>query len=160
MRYSETLSQSTLYYALRLTDGSVLRLAATQYSVWMLVLQALQPVAAVMLLALCLALWLAGRLSRQLVEPINALDPGRLEDQEPYEELAPLVRKIRSQNQQIERQMTDLRRQRREFAALTEHMSEDCWSLTKRPGCSPTTLRRCGCCMRMPLRRRGRVCWR
>ena len=124
VRYSETLSQSTLYYALRLTDGSVLRLAATQYSVWMLVLQALQPVAAVMLLALCLALWLAGRLSRQLVEPINALDPGRLEDQEPYEELAPLVRKIRSQNQQIERQMKDLRRQRREFAALTEHMSE------------------------------------
>ena len=120
VRYSETLSQSTLYYALRLTDGSVLRLAATQYSVWMLVLQALQPVAAVMLLAL----WLAGRLSRQLVEPINALDPGRLEDQEPYEELAPLVRKIRSQNQQIERQMKDLRRQRREFAALTEHMSE------------------------------------
>lgn len=34
VRYSETLSQSTLYYALRLTDGSVLRLAATQYSVW------------------------------------------------------------------------------------------------------------------------------
>lgn len=64
-----------LYYALRLTDGSVLRLAATQYSVWMLVLQALQPVAAVMLLALCLALWLAGRLSRQLVEPINCTGP-------------------------------------------------------------------------------------
>ena len=34
------------------------------------------------------------------------------------------MRKIRSQNQQIERQMKDLRRQRREFAALTEHMSE------------------------------------
>ena len=46
VRYSETLSQATVYSALRLTDGSVLRLATTQYSVWMLVLQALQPVAA------------------------------------------------------------------------------------------------------------------
>lgn len=124
VRYSKTLAQSTVYYALRLTDGSVLRLATTQYSVWMLVLQALQPVAVMMLLAFCLALWLAGRLSRQLVEPINALDPGHLDEQDSYEELAPLVRKIRSQNRQIQRQMEDLLRQRQEFAAITEHMSE------------------------------------
>lgn len=124
VRYSETLAQSTVYYALRLTDGSVLRLATTQYSVWMLVLQAMQPMALMMLLALCLAFWLAGRLSRQLVEPINALDPSDLDDQDGYEELAPLVRKIRSQNRQIQRQMEDLLRQRQEFAAITEHMSE------------------------------------
>ena len=124
VRYSETLSQSTVYAALRLTDGSVLRLATTQYSVWMLVLQALQPVAVVVLAALCLALWLASRLSRQLVEPINAIDPGHLGDQETYDELAPIVGKIRSQNQQIQRQLEDLRRQREEFASITEHMSE------------------------------------
>ena len=124
VRYSETLSQATVYSALRLTDGSVLRLATTQYSVWMLVLQALQPVAVVVLAALCLALWLASRLSRQLVAPINAIDPGHLEDRETYEELAPIVGKIRSQNQQIQRQLADLRRQREEFASITEHMSE------------------------------------
>ena len=124
VRYSQTLAQSTLYYALRLTDGSVLRLATTQYSVWMLVLQALQPVAAVILLALCLALWLAGRLSRQLVAPINAIDPGHLEEQDTYDELAPIVGKIRSQNQQIQQQLEDLRRQREEFDSITEHMSE------------------------------------
>ena len=124
VRYSQTLAQSTLYYALRLTDGSVLRLATTQYSVWMLVLQALQPVAAVILLALCLALWLAGRLSRQLVAPINAIDPGHLEEQDTYDELAPIVGKIRSQNQQIQQQLVDLRRQREEFDSITEHMSE------------------------------------
>ena len=124
VRFSETLSQSTVYYALRLTDGSVLRLATTQYSVWMLVLQALQPVAAVILLALCLALWLAGRLSRQLVAPINAIDPGHLEEQDTYDELAPIVGKIRSQNQQIQQQLEDLRRQREEFDSITEHMSE------------------------------------
>lgn len=124
VRYSETMAQTIVYYALRLDDGSVLRLATTQYSVWMLVIQALQPVALTMALAFFLALWLAGRLSRQLVEPINALNPGDLEERETYEELAPLVRKIRSQNRQIHQQMEDLRRQREEFDAITEHMSE------------------------------------
>ena len=65
-RRSDTLSQRTVYYALRMNDGSVMRLAATQYSVWMLVLQALRPVILIVLLAVGLAMWLAGRLSRQL----------------------------------------------------------------------------------------------
>ena len=123
-RYSDTLSQKTLYYALRLSDGSVLRVSDTQYSVWMLVLQALQPVALVMVLAFCLALWLAGRLARQLVEPINAVDLNDPGDEIGYEELAPLVGKLRSQKRQISRQMEDLRRRREEFTAITENMSE------------------------------------
>ena len=123
-RYSDTLSQKTLYYALRLSDGSVLRVSDTQYSVWMLVLQALQPVALVMVLAFCLALWLAGRLARQLVEPINAMDLNDPGEEIGYEELAPLVGKLRSQKRQISRQMEDLRRSREEFAAITENMSE------------------------------------
>lgn len=122
-RYSDTLSQKTVYYALRLADGSVLRLADTQYSVWTLVLQAMQPVALVTLLAVCLALWLAGRVSRRLVEPINAIDPDAPGETD-YEELAPLVGKLRSQNRRIQRQVEDLRRQREEFSAITENMSE------------------------------------
>ena len=108
-RYSSTLSQKTVYYALRLSDGSVLRLADTQYSVWVLVLQAMQPVVLMMLLAFCLAPWLAGRVSRQLVEPINAIDLKEPGDEAPYEELSPLIGKIRSQNRQIQRQVETLR---------------------------------------------------
>ncbi len=124
VRGSDTLGQRTLYYALRLEDGSVLRLAETQYSVWMLVVEALQPVALVMVLAFCLALALAGRVARQLVAPINAIDlsdPGSGED---YEELAPLLGRIRSQNRQIQSQLRDMRRRQEEFAAITENMSE------------------------------------
>ena len=73
-RYSDTLSQKTVYYAMRLSDGSVLRTSDTQYAVWMMVLQVLQPVALMALLAALLALWLSGRVARQLVEPINAID--------------------------------------------------------------------------------------
>lgn len=123
-RYSDTLAQKTVYYALRLRDGSVLRLSDAQYSVWLLVLQAMQPVALAALLAVCLAFWLAGRVSRQLVAPINAIDPDDPGDEMEYEELAPLVGKLRSQNRRIQKQVEDLRRWREEFAAITENMSE------------------------------------
>ena len=122
-RYSDTLSQKTVYYALRLSDGSVLRTSDTNYSVWMMVLQALQPVALMMVLAFCLALWLAGRVARQLVEPINASDPSA-PSEDVYEELSPLLTKIRSQNRQIQRQLLDLQQRREEFTAITENMSE------------------------------------
>ena len=124
VRHSDTLSERTIYYAMRLSDGSVLRLATTQSSVWVLVLQALRPVILVMCLAFCLALWLAGRLSRQLVEPINAIDLSNPDAEEAYEELSPLIGKIRSQNRQINRHLETLRQRREEFDAITEHMSE------------------------------------
>ena len=123
-RYSKTLSQKTLYYALRLDDGSVLRVSDTQYSVWLLVLQALQPVALVLLLAFVLGLVLASRVARQLVQPINAIDLNDPEGAEGYEELTPLLSKIRSQNRQIQQQVLDLKRRQEEFTAITENMSE------------------------------------
>ena len=122
-RYSDTLSQQTLYVAQRLADGTVLRVSSTQYSVWMLVLQALQPVALMMLLAFVLAMALASRVSRQLVEPINNIDLNDPAGGETYEELTPLLSK-RSQQRQIQRQMRDLKRRQEEFVAITENMSE------------------------------------
>ena len=123
-RYSDTLGEKTVYFALRLSDGTVLRVSDTQYSVWRMVLQALQPVALVMVLAFVLAMLLASRVAKQLVAPINAIDLGHAEEAETYEELAPLLGKIRSQNRQIQRQMGELKRQQEEFTAITENMSE------------------------------------
>ncbi len=123
-RYSQTLAEQTLYYALRLSDGSVLRVSDVQYSVWMLVVQALQPVALMLLVAALLAMALASRVSRQLVRPINAIDLNDPAAGEDYEELAPLLGRIRSQNRQIQQQMRDLKRRQEEFAAITENMSE------------------------------------
>jgi len=124
VRYSDTLSQQTLYAAQRLADGTVLRVSSAQYSVWVLVLQALQPVALMMLLAFVLAMVLASRVSRQLVEPINAIDLNDPAGSETYEELTPLLSKLRSQQRQIQRQMRDLKRRQEEFIAITENMSE------------------------------------
>ena len=43
-RYSETLTEKMLYQAVRLTDGSVLRISGSQKTVWMLVLGMLHAV--------------------------------------------------------------------------------------------------------------------
>lgn len=146
-RYSDTLAQKTLYYALRLSDGSVVRVADTQYTVWAMVLQAAQPVALMMLLAAVLALALASRVSKQLVAPINQLDLDAPETAECYEELSPLLGKIRSQQRQIRRQMEDLRQRQEEFAALTETMSEGFVAVdqeTRVLACNPAALRLLG----------------
>lgn len=101
VRHSDTLSEKTIYYALRLSDGTILRVSDTEYSVWRLVIQAMQPMALVLVLAFVLALVLASRVSRQLVQPINALDLSQPGDQAPYEELAPLLGKDSSCRQVI-----------------------------------------------------------
>ena len=124
VRHSDTLSEKTIYYALRLSDGTILRVSDTEYSVWRLVIQAMQPMALVLVLAFVLALVLASRVSRQLVQPINALDLSQPGDQAPYEELAPLLGKIRSQNRQIQKHMLDLKQRQEEFTTITENMSE------------------------------------
>ena len=103
VRYSDTLSQQTLYAAQRLADGTVLRVSSAQYSVWVLVLQALQPVALMMLLAFILAMALASRVARQLVEPINAIDLNDPAGSETYEELTPqLISLIQETNAKAE----------------------------------------------------------
>ena len=64
------------------------------------------------------------RVARQLVEPINAIDLNSPAGSETYEELTPLLSKLRSQQRQIQRQMRDLKRRQEEFTAITENMSE------------------------------------
>jgi two-component system phosphate regulon sensor histidine kinase PhoR len=123
-RYSDTLAQKTRYYALRLADGTVLRVSESQDSVWVLVVRTLQPAALIALLVLALAAWMAGRVSRQIVAPINALDPAAPGDGPVYDELTPLLARIQNQNRQIRAQMEELRRRQEEFAAVTENMGE------------------------------------
>lgn len=122
--YTDSASEKTMSYALRLSDGTVLRVSDTQHLVWTLVRQAMQSVVLVMLLALVLALVLANRVARQIVRPINRIDLNDPGNSEIYEELTPLLSRIRSQNLQIERQVQELKRQRAEFEDITENMSE------------------------------------
>lgn len=123
-RNSATISKKTIYYACRLSDGTVLRVSGTQDSVFGILFSILKPMAWVLLAALLLALVLSYRVSKRVVRPLNELDLEHPQKVETYEELTPLLEKISAQNRQIRAQMEQLRRSQEEFAAVTGHMSE------------------------------------
>ena len=123
-RYSSTLLQKTVYYAKRLPDGTVLRLSAVRVTAGVLVLNMLQPILLVLAAALILSGVLAGRLARRITEPLNRLDLEQPLENDTYEELAPLLRRMEHQRRQIDRQMGELRQRSEEFDQITGSMNE------------------------------------
>lgn len=123
-RMSSTLSEKTMYYAVRLENGNVLRVSSNQASVWMLLLQLLPPFVAVLILMLLLSGVFASRLSGKVVEPLNGLDLEHPEENDAYDEVQPLLSKIGRQSRQIRLQLEAARRQQKEFSIITENMQE------------------------------------
>ena len=123
-RYSDTLLQKTVYYAKRLPDGTVLRLSAIRVTTGVLVLNMLQPILLVLAAALILSGVLASRLAQRITEPLNRLDLEHPLENDTYEELAPLLRRMEHQRRQIDRQMDELRRRSEEFEQITGSMNE------------------------------------
>ena len=123
-RYSSTLLQKTVYYAQRLPDGTVLRLSAVRVTAGVLVLNMLQPILLVLAAALILSGVLAGRLARRITEPLNRLELEHPLENDTYEELAPLLRRMEHQRRQIDRQMGELRQRSEEFDQITGSMNE------------------------------------
>ena len=124
VRMSDTLSKNTVYYALRLSDNSVIRVSSTQYSVFALILQLVQPTLCIIFVMLILAGIFASRIAGKIVEPINELNLEKPEENEAYEEVAPLLSKINRQNRQIRTQLEEARRSQEEFSIITENMQE------------------------------------
>ena len=123
-RYSSTLMERLLYSAQRLEDGSVIRLAITQNSVLTIVLGMIQPILLVSLVAVILALVLASRVSKTVVRPLNELNLDEPLNNEGFDELSPLLRRIDSQQRQLKGQALELKQKKDEFLAVTSNMSE------------------------------------
>lgn len=127
VRYSNTLSDKQLYSAIRLSDGSVLRLSNVQMAVWTLLFGFAQPICFVILIAFVLSLVLASRVSKRILEPINSInpdDPMQHIDEEEYREIAPLLRRIQSQNEQLKQDQKEIEKAaliRQEFTANVSH---------------------------------------
>ena len=123
-RYSDTLSEKTIYYALRLKDGTVLRVSGTQDSVLALVENLIFPLCGLLCLMLILSGIMASAISKRIVKPINELELESPEENQIYEELSPLLSKIHRQNREIQNQLELAKQQQEEFALITENMQE------------------------------------
>ena len=124
IRRSSTLSEHPLYYAKRMQDGTVLRLAMSQRSVLFLMGGMISPVVFIFLAACALAGVLSYRVSKKIVKPLGSIDLQHPEQVETYDELSPFLQRIAAQNREIRSQMEEIRKQQQEFSMITENMSE------------------------------------
>ena len=123
-RYSSTLMEKTMYYAQLLDDGTVLRISISRATVGMIAVGMIQPLLIVLIVALILSGLLAKRLSRRIVDPLNSLDLEHPLDNDAYEELSPLLKRIHRQHVEIQTQLRELREKTDEFTQITGSMRE------------------------------------
>ena len=123
-RYSSTLMEKTMYYAQRLDDGTVLRISISRATVGMIAVGMIQPLLIVLIVALILSGVLAKRLSHRIVDPLNSLDLEHPLDNDAYEEVSPLLKRIHRQHVEIQTQLRELREKTDEFTQITGSMRE------------------------------------
>lgn len=123
-RHSSTLTEKTFYEAILLSDGSVLRISVSRATAAAMALDMLWPIAVIAILAILLSVWLAHRMAKQVVEPLNRLNLDEPMSNDTYEELNPLLRRLDSQHREIELQMRLLQRKQQEFDQIADHMRE------------------------------------
>ena len=123
-RHSSTLTEQTIYEATRLNDGSALRISVSRATALVLVLGMLQPILIVLVIAIVLSAWLAHSMAKRVVEPLNKLNLEKPMENDVYEELSPLLRRIHAQHKEIKFQMNALKRKQDEFDQITGNMKE------------------------------------
>ncbi|MBQ6853391.1 MAG: GHKL domain-containing protein [Peptococcaceae bacterium] len=123
-RQSSTLTEQTIYEATRLDDGSILRISVSRATALLLVFGMLQPLAVVLVIAIVLSAWLAHRMAKRVVEPLNTLNLDKPMENDVYEELSPLLHRIHAQHMEIEKQMQTLKHKQDEFDQITGNMKE------------------------------------
>ncbi len=119
VRRSQTLSRNTFYYAVRLQDGSVLRVSKDAGSIYSILSSAFPSLIWVLALLILISLGIAHFLTGKLIAPIvnlaSKLD--EYNDETDYEELTPFIATIRKQHQDILKNA----RMRQEFTANVSH---------------------------------------
>ncbi len=123
-RYSDTLTTIMLYSAVRLQDGTVLRIAAAQDSVLALLLDVLLPMLLVFAASILVSLVLARMMAKKIVDPLNDLNLDAPTEAQAYDELSPLLHRIDKQNKQISIQLAQLKEKTDQFEQTTASMKE------------------------------------
>lgn len=124
IRYSDTLAERTIYYAVKCDDGTVVRIAETYDTVGILTLRMLSPMLVLLILSILSSSLIANKLSKDIAKPINEVDLDHPLAQKTYEEITPLLTRIDKQNRQIDEQMEQLHQRKKEFEAVTKNINE------------------------------------
>lgn len=123
-RHSITLTENTIYEAKLLADGTVLRISMNQKSIFALLMGLINPFVIILIAAIIIAQFIARRLAKQIIEPLEEIDLENPLREESYEELAPFLKRIHYQKKQIRWQLEELNQKKLEFEQVVSHMKE------------------------------------
>lgn len=123
-RTSDTVSEVTLYYAQRMSDGRILRIANTRNSIVGTFAGVLPMIISMLVIVVLLSLINAKNAAKRIVAPINTLNLEKPLENEAYDELAPLLTRMDKQHSQINKHVKELQTARSELAAIMDNMRE------------------------------------
>ncbi|MDY3304951.1 MAG: ATP-binding protein [Clostridia bacterium] len=123
-RFSSTLLEKNMYIAQRLDNGSVIRISVTQHSIVLLVLGILQPLVVILIFSVIISIFVAHKMSKRIITPINNLNLDKPLENDTYDEISPLLTRIEQQNREINHQIKKLKKSHDEFSAIIDNMNE------------------------------------
>ena len=124
IRESYTMSEMTVYCARVIGYDCIVRVAGTMDTVAARIAGMWWEVLLIVIIAALVSLGVAAIVARVVVKPINSIDLKNPDIGESYSEIAPLLHRISEQNHEIDQQIAELTRSRKEFSLITENMSE------------------------------------
>ena len=130
-RYSSTFTQEYLYYAQKMNDNTIIRLSIEQSSVFALLLKMIQPICIIMIITVIISVIIAQKLSKNIVEPLNNINLDKPLDNNDYEEISPLLRRINHQQKEILIKNTELDNKKNELDTIIDNMQEGIVILNK-----------------------------
>ena len=124
VRYSKTLTTQSLYSAQRLDNGTVIRLSVTRHSILLLLFRMFQPLFLILVLALLLSLWLSHSIAKSIVLPLNRLDLDHPLENDAYEEISPLLRRIARHQKEVTEREVVIEQRQSEFDTIISKIKE------------------------------------
>ncbi len=129
-RHSKTLGQTDYYFAVRQSDGNVLRVSTSVAEVYAVFVSAMPYLCVLLILMLILSVIISFVLTKKIVRPMNkiAREIDRIDlskdDTEIYDELVPFVHEIKHQREEIKRQLIKVNAEKEKLSAIIKNMAE------------------------------------
>lgn len=119
IRTSDTMDKSTFYYAVRLDDGNILRVAKESRSIWSVFIKVTPAILILILVIFAISKMLSKVLTKSLLLPIEEMSENldHLDDITTYKELMPFINTIQEQHKNILMNA----KMRQEFTANVSH---------------------------------------
>lgn len=124
MRFSDTLGQQHIYYAKVLDNGNVLRVSKSVDTIFSYINITVLTSLGFFLILAVIVIFIAGNLAFKVIEPLVGLNLDNINLDRVYDELKPLILKIKTQQEQIKSQFFSLKQQHNEIKTITNNMKE------------------------------------